>query len=248
MTGSLLPVILIVDPAPGALRSSLRAVGRLVERSRISQAIIAVQEHRPVVTIIEYQLPDGCGLDLLKKLRSTHPGTVPVMATAAGSERICAAAFRLGAAEYFIKPISPPELREGIRRLLNHEPATPVFSPNSIDDHKPPAVCAAARILETQCEEPLSLTQLAEAVGLDRFELSRQFTRATGRCIRRYHAECRIARAKELLLTNCSITEIAQAVGYSELPRFDKMFRALTGSSPSEFRRTRSDKPLTKNS
>jgi YesN/AraC family two-component response regulator len=248
MTRFALPVILIVDPAPGTLRSSLRAVGRLVERSGIAQAVTAIQEHQPVVTIIEYQLADGCGLDLLKKLRSKHLGTVPVMATASGSERICAAAFRLGAADYWIKPISPPDLLETIRPLLHRAPATSELAANSIGDSTPHAVRTAARILETQCDEPLSLNKLAEVVGLDRFELSRQFTRTMGRCIRTYLAECRIARAKELLLTDCPITDVAQMVGYGDLPRFDKMFRAVTGSSPSEFRRTaKNDKGSTTN-
>jgi YesN/AraC family two-component response regulator len=202
----------------------------------------------PVVTIIEYQLADGCGLDLLKKLRSKHPGTVPIMATGAGSERICAAAFRLGAADYLIKPISPPDLLETIRPLLNRALATSKISATSIGESEPPAVRAAVRILESQYDEPVSLDGLARAVGLGRFELSRQFTRATGRCIRTYLAECRIARGKQLLLTDRSITDIAQMVGYGDLPRFDKMFRALTGSSPSEFRRAaKNDKSSTTN-
>jgi len=209
---------------------------------------MAAQEHRPVVTIIEYQLADGCGLDLLRELRSKHPETVPVIATARGSERICAAAFRLGAADYLIKPISPPDLLETIRPLLSRARANSEILAASTGESQPPAVRAAVRILESQYDEPLSLGELARAVGLDRFELSRQFTRAMGRCIRTYLAECRIARAKQLLLTDRSITDIALMVGYGDLPRFDKMFRSLTRSSPSEFRRVaKNDKRSTTN-
>jgi transcriptional regulator GlxA family with amidase domain len=102
-------------------------------------------------------------------------------------------------------------------------------------------VIAVARILATHCDEAISLDQLADTVSMDRFELSRQFTREMGRSIRSYIAECRIGRAKQLLLTDRSITDIAQAVGYSDLPRFDEMFKALVGKSPSEFRRSAKD-------
>ena len=34
----------------------------------------------------------------------------------------------------------------------------------------------------------------------------------------------------------CSITEVAQAVGFGDLPRFDKLFRRYTGMTPSAYR------------
>jgi len=49
----------------------------------------------------------------------------------------------------------------------------------------------------------------------------------------------RLRKARELLSTReYSITQIAQMVGFSDLPRFDKVFKRNIGAAPSVYRKT----------
>jgi two-component system response regulator YesN len=48
----------------------------------------------------------------------------------------------------------------------------------------------------------------------------------------------RIDRAKELLReTSLSVSEVCEAVGYSDRKHFTKTFHKMTGVNPAEFRR-----------
>jgi transcriptional regulator GlxA family with amidase domain len=51
-------------------------------------------------------------------------------------------------------------------------------------------------------------------------------------------ARTRIERAKLLLrTTDRPVSEVARSVGFHDYAPFEKRFRALTGSSPTEYRR-----------
>ena len=55
--------------------------------------------------------------------------------------------------------------------------------------------------------------------------------------LRGYLVRVRLEKARALLTAKQdSITEIAMAVGFGDLPRFDKMFKRYTGFTPSAFR------------
>src|SRR3989442_1114070 len=73
--------------------------------------------------VLEFHLPDGSGLDLLRELRGAA-GTraLPVMVlTAEGDERVLAEAERLGAA-LLTKPFSPKKLTARIAAMLGDAP------------------------------------------------------------------------------------------------------------------------------
>ena len=58
-----------------------------------------------------------------------------------------------------------------------------------------------------------------------------------GASFRSYLLRVRIAKAEQLLRdSGRTITEIAQMVGFGDLPRFDKVFRRATGMPPSVYR------------
>jgi Response regulator containing CheY-like receiver domain and AraC-type DNA-binding domain len=55
-----------------------------------------------------------------------------------------------------------------------------------------------------------------------------------------YLQQTRIEYAKELLLnTDQSVSEVANASGYSNLSYFSSIFKKFTGSSPGEYRKLR---------
>jgi two-component system, response regulator YesN len=85
--------------------------------------------------------------------------------------------------------------------------------------------------------ESVVLAKIADELGISIFCLSRAFKRKMHVSFRQYLLQVRIGKARLLLRdSDYSITDIAQMVGFSDLPRFDKMFKQLVGTSPSRFR------------
>jgi transcriptional regulator GlxA family with amidase domain len=100
------------------------------------------------------------------------------------------------------------------------------------------AIREAARRISEQAADPASFAQLAQALGLSKSTLSRRFKRTLNVSYRRFVRQSRIERARTLLdQSGLTITEIAQAVGFGDLPRFDKVFKAAVGTAPSLYRR-----------
>jgi AraC-like DNA-binding protein len=87
--------------------------------------------------------------------------------------------------------------------------------------------------------EKISLTDLAELVGLSRSQFGRAFKTSTGMSPHRYHLEQRLKLAKRLLTTSRqSLVEIALETGFSEQSHFNRVFRSLTGATPAVWRRS----------
>lgn len=87
-------------------------------------------------------------------------------------------------------------------------------------------------------EEPLTLTDLANAIGLPRFQFLRAFRRTTGQTPFAYVRDIRAQHARHLLSeTSLPLAEIAYACGYSSQQHFTKVFSDLHGIPPGGWRR-----------
>jgi len=81
-------------------------------------AMEAVKKRQPSLIMLDYQLPDMSGLDVLQFLLKTGYNIPTLLMTAHGSEEIAAEAFRLGAQDYLIKPLDLDRLEKTISRAL----------------------------------------------------------------------------------------------------------------------------------
>src|SRR5690349_11680376 len=95
----------------------------------------------------------------------------------------------------------------------------------------------ARDIVETRFLEPLSLAEIASAVGVHHVHLSREFRRhnqcTVGELIRRR----RVEHACHLLAhADMSLAEIALTCGFSDQSHFSLMFKRHMGMTPSKFR------------
>jgi AraC-like DNA-binding protein len=100
-----------------------------------------------------------------------------------------------------------------------------------------PALRRARDLIDRDYAEPLDLQALAGEAGYSRFHFARAFAAAYGETPRAYLTRRRIERAKTLLRSaNLSVTEICFLVGFASLGSFSTRFRALVGSSPSDYR------------
>jgi YesN/AraC family two-component response regulator len=243
--------ILVVDDDPviGGLVSDALGTPGQVTRARTGAEALGIVRGGPVaLVLLDYRLPDRNGLDVLADMKRAAPSIPVIMIAARGSERICASAFKLGASDYLAKPIDVAELATAVRAVLGRPRqgrAKTAHDGNGIDApmRMPGARCPDQRIqraihaIGRRYGDAMSLAWLAREVGMSRCGLSHRFTKVTGLPFRAYLLGVRMERAKEYLAAGqVSITEVAQAVGFGDLPRFDKLFKRYTGLTPSAYR------------
>jgi len=116
--------ILIVEDEPAIaemLRVSLTRAGyKTVEVETAHSARQALTEQNFELALIDWMLPGGSGLELVRAIRADdrlHDIAV-IMVTARTSENDIANGLDAGADDYITKPFSPRELQSRIRALL----------------------------------------------------------------------------------------------------------------------------------
>lgn len=96
-----------------------------------------------------------------------------------------------------------------------------------------PVVTAAVAMIEARLAEPLSVAEIAKAVGVSHNHLTRLFRGATGQTVVGYLRARRMERARHFLqATTLSIPAIAASVGIPDLQAFNKACRRELGVSP----------------
>lgn len=100
-------------------------------------------------------------------------------------------------------------------------------------------IVKAKRYIADHYEEAdLSLTRVAEYVGLNEKYFTNRFTKESGETFSTYVTELRIQKAKELLKnTSFKVYEIAEMVGYYNVEHFNRMFKKLNEITPAQYRK-----------
>jgi len=96
---------------------------------------------------------------------------------------------------------------------------------------------AACRYMEKNMGKMITRDEVAEQVWLSPSYFSRLFKQVVGVGYNEYLTELRIKKAKQLLLQNVSVADIARIVGFSDARYFGIIFHKKTGYTPSEYRR-----------
>ena len=107
------------------------------------------------------------------------------------------------------------------------------------DRAEPVEIWKARKFIEEHSSEELSLTRVAQAVNISGNYLSEKFKDVTGVNFVEYIAQIRFEEACDFLENgDRRISEIAFAVGFQSLSQFNRIFKKLSGRSPSAFRAT----------
>ena len=106
--------------------------------------------------------------------------------------------------------------------------------------HRSPAqehLTRALAYIERHLSEPLTVPQIAAAVGVSHNHLTRLFTAGPGLTVVGYLRRRRIEHARQLLVhSTMSISAIASTVGIPDLQAFNKACRTVTGLGPRALR------------
>ena len=100
----------------------------------------------------------------------------------------------------------------------------------------------AQAYMEAHSAEKFSLREMAGALFVNGSYLLRTFRHHTGMTPLHYHHLIRCEKAEELLvLTEQSVSDIGETVGFVPSSHFSHVFWSVTGCTPSEYRRLHRD-------
>lgn len=134
-----------------------------------------------------------------------------------------------GVAEWYVH--SP--LRSGVDRKM-----MPLRLRTGIRDE---LVLSAVAIMEDAVEDRLSMTQLAQRLGISSDKLERAFQLELGTVPSSYYRGLRLRRAADLLAhSTLRIGEVALSCGFWNASSFSRAFKAQFGHAPTSARRRRS--------
>lgn len=142
--------ILIVDDDRGQrslIETFLQTQGYATESAGSGEAALALIRERSFAMIIsDVRMPGMSGLEMLRRVRQTHPDLPVLLVTAFADIRTAVAAMRDGAVNYLAKPIDLDELITTVRRSVErpHElplQVQPAFRP-------PPGVITSSPLMQ----------------------------------------------------------------------------------------------------
>jgi DNA-binding NtrC family response regulator len=114
--------ILIVDDEEIVIRSCLRILDgaefqvETVQDGR--EALRKIEENPYDVMILDIMMPNMDGLEVLRRVKETHPNVDVIMITGLSQIDTAVQAMKLGAFDYISKPFEPDELKLVVQRAL----------------------------------------------------------------------------------------------------------------------------------
>ena len=148
-------VVVVEDDGPtrAYLTSAVEATDGLElvgEAEDVAGGCDAVATHRPAVLLVDLQLPDGIGLEIIEAARTSSPETLCLVITAMGDEQNVLSAIAAGAQGYLLKDSTAKRIGEAILDLLaGGAPISPPIARHLLlrfqNPEAPAADAAAAR-------------------------------------------------------------------------------------------------------
>jgi two-component system response regulator PilR (NtrC family) len=151
---SINPRLLVVDDEPD-LRTlyelTLLREGYDVESAgSVEEGWALLQQRGPggyQLVITDMRLPDGSGLDLLRRMDEAGRGEKAVVITAYGSPENAVEALKSGAYDYLTKPVDLRQFRAVVASALGRTPAPPASPSQAVTRHVLPRRHALERLL-----------------------------------------------------------------------------------------------------
>jgi AraC-like DNA-binding protein len=98
-------------------------------------------------------------------------------------------------------------------------------------------LCRARDLLASEYQNRVLLMQAAREACLSEYHFHRLFRATFGETPHDFQTRLRMQRAKSLLASQRTVTEVCFEVGYESLGSFSTKFRGKFGRSPAEFQR-----------
>lgn len=216
------------------------------------KAVEVVSRMRCQIALLDISMPGIDGLEAAEMIRGENPLCSIIFLTAHDEFDYAKRAIRVRALDYLLKPWSKEELiavmdeaihiaqenKENRQDLREEQPQTETAHQTSLKNQV--QVEAVKRFLEEHYMEDICLQDAAASLHYSDVYFCRFFKQNFEKNFIMYLSELRVEKAKKLLTdVTVNVREVSKQVGYRDSGYFTKVFKRITGETPSEYRNAR---------
>ena len=212
------------------------------------EAIALFEREAPQVAILDIEMPGATGLDVARKIRETDKNCAILFLTGFDKFSYAKQAISVRAMDYLLKPYKEQELvfavEEAIRQVsqpvvrsaetVREEPARQ----EETDDIRTAVIRAEMQaFIERHYPEDISMQDAAAALRYSDAYFCKLFKQCFKVNFSAYLNEFRVRKAQQLMQDpRLNLKDISTACGYSDSNYFTRVFKRITGKTPSEYR------------
>jgi len=206
-------------------------------------ALDEVKEKQADVLFSDIRMPGMDGIHILEKLQQEKIDTKCVLVSGYADFKYAQEAVRYNAYDYLLKPVKQEDLERVLQNLQKAflsenkagnqdglDGASAMYEQSTLD--------CILKLIQESYTENLTLTAISKEYLISVPRLSTLLKERLGIPFSEYLAIRRVQKAKELLKNEkLSVDEVADMVGYHDYSYFIRVFKKVTGISPSQYRK-----------
>lgn len=235
-----------------ALRKKLQRLfpdGLVIREAENGREVLALYAAQPAdILVLDIEMPGVTGLEAAQTLRQNGSTASIIFLTAFDEFEYARKAITVRATDYLLKPCDDRELaaaiEEGMHRAARDGVLAAPGPVRSLGMAAPQSASPAAsqqskisEIIAAQYMRDLSVADVANELGYSEAYFCKLFRQHFGQSFVSYLTEYRIREAIRMLADrSVSIKDVGRAVGYPDPNYFAKVFRRVTGQSPTDYR------------
>lgn len=200
------------------------------------EALDIIFRHRPELMLLDVQMPIKSGIEVMKEASAAKLLPETIILSGYGEFKYAQQAMNYGARGYMLKPSRSSEILQKLCDLADMIEGKETKESSTASSS---IVNRAKEYVEEYYAEELTLQRVADAVGISSSYLSTLFSQQLECGFVDYLNKIRIDHACDYLKQHYFKTyEIAYKVGYRDEKYFSRVFKKVTGMSPSEYKKT----------
>jgi YesN/AraC family two-component response regulator len=194
---------------------------------------ILERPHDIDLVILDVMMPGLRGTEVLRRIKARDGDMPVIILTAYSSKDVAVEALKGDADDYIEKPVDIGKAKLIIDGLLSEARAEGDLEAGGMQGK----IDRVKHLLSINYHKMVSLDDAAEIVCLSPKYLSRVFKERTGMGFSEYKLKVKIAEARRLLdKTKKNIDQISYDLGYQNPESFIRMFKKITGLTPTGYR------------
>lgn len=212
------------------------------------EALKIYEEEKIQIAILDIEMPGISGIEAAEQIRRQDKDCCIIFLTAFDEFSYAKKAIGIRALDYLLKPFDQQELLlvvEEAMRLTGERPGAGNTKeepePEEMEEISDARIAKVAELTESYIREhymyDISMQDAARAMNYSEAYFSKLFKQCFQKNFTAYLTQYRVEEAKRRLQQpTVNVKDIGKAVGYGDSNYFAKVFKRITGLSPTEYR------------